>query len=331
MAPSRLNVERILCPIDFSEFSERALAQAVRIARWFEAKVTALHVVPTPLWVVSADPAVPYAVPADLLRAQRRETAEALERFVDPYRKDGAVVHARLLDGDPSRVIQATSLEMPADLVVMGTHGRTGFEHMLLGSVAEKVLRRATCPVLTVGGGAHPPRGGALFRRILCALDLTEASGKTLEAALSLAEENLARVCVLHVLEGLPGQSGPPRFRARPEVARIREELYEEAADRLRRGVPELARKFCTVTERVAEGTAWKEVLSVAEETGAELIVMGAHSSRAVDRAFFGSTVNQVVRQAHCPVLVARETPSRRTLGDLSDRQQTMPVVSPLG
>ena len=118
----------------------------------------------------------------------------------------------------------------------------------------------------------------------------------------------MARVSVLHVLEGLPGQSGPARYRARPEVARLRKEIFEEAEDRLRRAVPELAREFCTVNERVEEGTAWREVLRVAEETGAELIVMGAHSQGAVDRAFFGSTVSQVVREAHCPVLVVRET-----------------------
>ena len=106
MAPSRMKIERILCPIDFSEFSERALAQAVRIARWFEASVTAVHVIPTPLWVVSADPGVPYAVPADLLRVQREETAEALEGFVAPSPREGVVrslaaARRRPFAGDP--------------------------------------------------------------------------------------------------------------------------------------------------------------------------------------------------------------------------------------
>jgi nucleotide-binding universal stress UspA family protein len=322
-----MKIERILCPVDFSEFGDRALAQAARIARWFEASVTALHVIPTPLWVVSADPGVPYAVPADLLRVQREETAEALERLVDPHRAEGVVVHSRLQDGDPSRVIQEAALDLPADLLVMGTHGRSGFEHLLLGSVAEKVLRRATCPVLTVGTSSVPSPGGPLFRRILCALDLTEASGKTLETALSLAEENMARVTVLHVLEGLPGQSGPARYRARPEVARLRKEIFSEAEDRLRRAVPEVARVFCTVNERVEEGAAWRELLRVAEETGAELIVMGAHSRGAVDRAFFGSTVNHVVRQAHCPVLVVRERQAHQTTqADRAEARGAIPI-----
>ncbi len=308
MAPSRMKIERILCPTDYSEFSERALERAVRLARWFGARITAVHVVPpTPRWV-GADAGVAYVtVPEDLLRGSREEEAQALERFVVPYRGEGVPIHTRLLDGDPSRLIQEAALELPADLVVMGTHGRGGFEHLLLGSVTEKVLRRATCPVLTIGRGAPSKLEGPLFRRIVCALDLTEASARTIEVALSLAEENMARVTLVNVLEGLPGQAGPPFYRALPEILRLRRELFEEAEDRLHESVPIVARDFCSVSERVEEGTPWRVVLQVAEETCAELIVMGAHSRGSLDRAFFGSTVNHVVRQARCPVLVVRE------------------------
>jgi nucleotide-binding universal stress UspA family protein len=307
MVPARMQIERILCPVDYSDFSERALAQAVRLARWFEASVTAAHVVPPAPWAASPDTGPYVTLPADLLRARREDEAQALERFVGPYRGQGAAVHTRLLDGDASRAIQATAEDLPADLVVMGTHGRGGFEHLLLGSVTEKVLRRATCPVLTVGHARVAPTGGPLFRRILCALDLTDSSSRTLDMALSLAEENMAQVALLHVLEGVPGSSGPPRYRALPEVVRIRRELFKEAEDRLRRIVPDVAREFCTVSERVEEGVAWRELLKVAEAREVDLIVMGAHSRGALAHLFFGSTVSQVVRQAHCPVLVVRE------------------------
>jgi nucleotide-binding universal stress UspA family protein len=306
MVPTRMKIQRILCPTDYSEFAERALAQAVRLARWFEAEITVVHVIPTPLWVVSADPGVPYAVPADLLRVQRQEAAEALERFVAPYREEGAQIHTRLVDGDPSRLIQAAFRELPADLVVMGTHGRGGFEHLVLGSVTEKVLRRATCPVLTVGNAAPTVSGGPLFRHILCALDLAEGSEQTLDMALSLAEENMARVTLLHVLESVPGAAGPPRYRGLPQVARIRKELFEEAEGRLRRLAE--ARTFCAVSERVEEGSPWREVLRVADSSDACVIVMGAHSRGAFNQALFGSTANHVVREARCPVLVVRET-----------------------
>jgi nucleotide-binding universal stress UspA family protein len=308
MVPARLRIERILCPTDYSEFSHRAFERAVGLARWFGASITAVHVIPPTPWAGSADAGIPYTVPADLLRVQRQDEANALESFLTPYRREGVDIRTRLLDGDPSRLIQEAALEWPADLVVMGTHGRSGFEHLLLGSITEKVLRRATCPVLTVGRPSLSKREGPLFRRILCALDLTATSARTVDMALSLAEENMARVTLLHVLEDVPGQEGPPRYRSLPAVVRIRQELFAEAEDRLCRSVPPEARDFCSVSEHVVEGTPWRAVLQVADETGAELIVMGAHSRGALDRAFFGSTVNQVVRQARCPVLVVRET-----------------------
>jgi len=313
--PARMKVERILCPVDFSEFSQRALERAVRLAGWFEAEITVVHVIPANPWILPADAGVPSVmVPADLLRVQRQEAAEELERFVTPCRGEGVRIHTRLLDGDPSREIQAAATVLPADLLVIGTHGRGGFEHLLLGSVTEKLLRRATCPVLTVGN--TPARAeGPLFRRILCALDLTEASSRTLEVAMSLAEENMARVTLLHVLEGLPGEGKRSRH-ALPEVSRLREELRKEAEERLHESVPAAARDFCSVNERVEEGVPWREVLQVAGEVDAELIVIGAHSRGALDRMFFGSTANQVVRQAACPVLVVREIQAPRPVRD---------------
>jgi nucleotide-binding universal stress UspA family protein len=312
MMPSRMKIARILCPTDYSEFSERALIRAVRLARWFGASLTVVHVVPPMPWLATADAGTAYVtVPEDLLRTSREEEVKALQRFVAPYRGEGLALHTRLLDGDPSRLIQEAAVELPADLLVVGTHGRSGFEHLLLGSVTERVLRRATCPVLTVGNAAPTLFEGPLFRRIVCALDLTEGSARTLDVAVSLAEEDQARVTLVHALEGLPGPAGPLISRA-PEVVRLRRELLEEAEDRLHDSVPAEAREFCSVSERVEEGKPWRVVVQVAEETGAELIVMGAHSRGAVDRAFFGSTVNHVVRQARCPVLVVREMTARQ-------------------
>jgi nucleotide-binding universal stress UspA family protein len=314
-----MKVERILCPTDYSEFSEHALHRAVRLASWFEASITAVRVIPPTPWLVAADAGSPYvAVPADRLRAQRHEELEALERFVLPYHEEGVPIHTRLLEGDPSRQIQQAALELPADLLVMGTHGRGGFERLVLGSVTEKVVRRATCPVLTVGSGAPPRPDGHLFRRIVCALDLTEASSRTIDVALSLAEENMARVTLVHVLAGLPSQPGPPFYHALPQILRLRRELFEQAEDHLHSRVPTAVRDFLSVSERVEEGTPWRLVLQVAEETRAELIVMGAHSQGAVDRAFFGSTVNQVVRRAGCPVLVVREMSARQPARETS-------------
>jgi nucleotide-binding universal stress UspA family protein len=308
MLPPRMKIDRILCPTDYSEFSERALERAVRLARWFEACITVLHVVPSTRLLLPADVGVPsVVVPADLLRVQRQDEAEALERFVAPFRSEGVSIETRLVDGEPARHIQSAAEDLAADLVVMGTHGRGGFERFVLGSVTEKVLRQASCPVLIVGNDPMPEQG-SLFRRILCAVDLTESSAHTLEVALSVAGENMARVTLLHVLEGLPGPPEAMRYRGLPDLGRLRQEILDEAEARLHRCLPKDTRELFSVNERVEEGAPWRKVLEVAGETDAELIVMGAHARHAG----FGSTVGRVVRRASCPVLIVRETRARK-------------------
>jgi nucleotide-binding universal stress UspA family protein len=306
MALARVTIDRILCPTDFSELSELALERAVRLGRWFEARVTALHVVPRILAASApVEGGVLLGVPPGFLRAQREEADRALRRQIEPLLGEGAAIEAKLADGDPARAIQAEAEALPADLVVMGTHGRSGFEHLLLGSVAERVVRTAPCPVLTVRGrSADPP--GSLFRRILCAIDLTEASERTLDMALSLAEETLARVTLLHVVEGQLGESGPELYRPVPEAARLQRQLVDQAHEQLVRA-GQRVHGFCDVSERVETGSAWRGILRVAEETYADLVVMGTHARGAVGRLFFGSTANQVVRHATCPVLTVRE------------------------
>ena len=179
-------------------------------------------------------------------------------------------------------------------------------------SVTEKLVRRAPCPVLTVGQVPAHPGGGAPFRRILCAADLTHASERTLDVALSLASENDARITLLHVVEGLPGENGARLYLAVPEIGPLRRDLAEQARIQLSKAVPDAARAFCDVSERVETGTAWSEILRVAGEIDADLIVMGAHARGAVGRVLFGSTSCHVVRRATCPVLVIHETHEER-------------------
>jgi nucleotide-binding universal stress UspA family protein len=311
MALTRVTIERILCPTDFSEFSQRALQRALGLARWFKARVTALHVVPRAAWALPPGAYGTYiTVPAELIRSRQEAEAQALAGFVEPFLGEGIPIETMLVEGDPSREIQAAAEALPADLVVMGTQGHSALEHLILGSVTEKVLRRAPCPVLTVGRSAAVP-SGALFPRILCAADLTKASEATLAMALSLAEENLARVTLLHVVEGLLGETGPQLYRPVPETAPLRGMLVEQATERLREAARS-AHSFCDVSERVEAGAAWREILRVAESTRADLIVMGAHTHGALGRLLLGSTANRVVRLASCPVLIVRETAAHR-------------------
>jgi nucleotide-binding universal stress UspA family protein len=305
MAPTRPDINRILCPVDFSPFSAPALDHALRLARWFEARVEVLHVIPF-LPMSMAGGGVPD--PLEITAAMRDQAKEALADMVEAVLGEGVPIETKLLEGNPWRVILDEAAASAADLVVMGTHGRSGFEHLLLGSVTEKVLRRATCPVLTVGRLGPQQRKGPLFRRILCAADLTQASDQTFEVALSLASENDARITLLHVIASLPGEAEARFSLASREIEPLRLSLASQARSHLQEAVPDAARRFCDVSERVETGTPWSEILRVASEIEAELIVMGAHTRGAVGRMLFGSTASQVVRRATCPVLIVRET-----------------------
>ena len=137
---------RILCPIDFSECSGAALAEAVSSAKVFGAELTVLHVYQDPVYPPPMEGFV--GLSADVLMRVRADLEERLRALARPLRDEGAVVHTAMVDGAAYRAIIDYAKEWNADLIVMGTHGRTGFAHALTGSVTERVVRLAHCPVL---------------------------------------------------------------------------------------------------------------------------------------------------------------------------------------
>ncbi len=150
-------IRRILFPTDFSEYAEHAWAYALTFAKEFTAEVHLLHVLPPPPRLTET-----YAVnfdPDALLEAQRAEATAHLERQVDGAKAAGLAAQAAIRVGVDYHEILEHARAQAVDLIVMGTHGRTGLAHVLLGSVAEKVVRRAPCPVLTI---KHPSMTAAL-------------------------------------------------------------------------------------------------------------------------------------------------------------------------
>ena len=212
--------------------------------------------------------------------------------------------------GRPAHQILAHAAALPADLIVMGTHGSSGFEHLVLGSVTEKVLRKAPCPVLTV-----PPRAWATsslpFKRLLCAVDFSDWSLKALEMTFSLARQSGADVTLVHVIEWPWHEPPPPHLSELPRaqataLAEFRRSLELRATAQLQALTPEASPAHDAASSRVVHGTPYIEVLRVAAESHADLIVMGVHGRNAADLMLFGSTTNQVVRRATCPVLTVR-------------------------
>jgi nucleotide-binding universal stress UspA family protein len=299
-----VKIRNILCPTDFSEFSDWALGLALPLARWYHAEVAVMHVVPR---VLMHPEYFPYMQEPVLPASSVREQAlEELGRFVQKARAAGISAEVRLEEGDSVEEILECASGLPADMLVMGTHGRRGFERLVLGSVTEKILRKTPCPVLTVSNAPHclgTPEKPTCFKRILCPIDFSTSSVKALEYALSLAQEADSQLTLLHVVESLfdeslgQGSVNAPDFRAH---------LEQDAVEKLKEAVPSEARDWCTPEELVRAGRPYQQILKLAEEKNADLIVMGVQGRSAVDLTLFGSTTHHVVRQSPCPVLTMR-------------------------
>ena len=299
-------IARILCPIDFSDASVHAVEQAAAIARWSGATLTVLNVEHPIFMPVPTLPPPFDRIPDVRLSAVR----ERMTAFIRTASMDRIKTTTMVDIGEPVAKILEHVASLPADLVVIGTHGATGFEHLMLGSVTETILRKARCPVLTV-----PPRARTTsllpFRRILCAVDFSEWSIEALTLAASLAGDSRAALDVVHVIEWPWDEPPQPDLRELPPaqasaLMEFRRYLEVSATKRLEALIRAAVPDTCIAEPHIYHGKPYVELLLGAAEHDADLIVIGVHSHGHVDLALFGSTTNQVVRRATCPVLTLR-------------------------
>ena len=293
-------IRRILCAIDFSNISRDALGHAVAIAKWYRSSIAALHVIQSALLLPPIAPAetVVEAPTSDL----RRSFTEELHGWLEGAERAGVKTEALIDAGSPARCIldQASSLE--ADLIVMGTHGLGGFERFMLGSVAEKVLRKAACPVLTVPPSAVSS-ANVPYTHLLCPVDFSESSLEALRFAFSLAQEADARLTILHVFDWPPEDD---LLLQRFDVPAFRAVVEEEARTRLNGLVTDDVRVWCRPETKIGYGKPYRQILATAETDATDLIIMGVRGRNSLETTLFGSTTNHVVRSAHCPVLTLK-------------------------
>lgn len=274
-----MNLRHILCPVDFSDLSALALRHAALMARCGNARLTVAYAnsfSPPPYFTESRM--------ADLERQFRdsmREAESALRDFAfKQLDADMAPsIDLRVIEAAPVDAINRLARETKAGMIVMGTHGRTGMSRMMLGSVAERVLRESGIPVLTVRGDASGEL--AAPKNILCPVNNTPAARHAIEAAAAFARCFGGNVIALHVKES--------------DGAR--------AIDDLCAWLPEEARPHCTVRELTGGADAATEIISRARESPYDLLVMGSQHRRFFDSTVLGVTTARVVRHAPCPVL----------------------------
>jgi nucleotide-binding universal stress UspA family protein len=287
----RKKLECILCPVDFSEFSVRAYDYASSLSQHYGAKLLLFHAVE--MW---QHPSACFATTAKLYEefCQHLLTTgrEELQKFAEKHSPRAVHPECLTCEGMARESILSLAKERAVNLIVMGTHGVRGFDRLMLGSVTERVLRKAPCPVLAV----HAPGQSAVrraagepmeLREILFCTDFSDDANSALDYALSVASEYEAHLTLVHVLDGLT------------RLHRADDAAY----GRLDALIPEKWRNRGGIGSAVRSGTAYREISQVAREKQADLVIMAAHGSGSTGSAVFGSTTYRVVQLGNCPVL----------------------------
>jgi nucleotide-binding universal stress UspA family protein len=295
-----LNIRSILCPVDFSDASRQALHWAAAIASEWRSQLTV---------VTAVDPLLAEAARARFARDLVKEDVEpALRDFVDavpagPDRGAGTTLVAEI--GDPASVALAAAGRVGADLIVMGTHGLSGLKKIVLGSTAERVLRKTTIPVLAVTAseaGARIAEGAGRrvlqIEAVLAATDFSDAAIRATGQAAAIAQRLNARLILAHVVTPL---SVPGEFQQ--YVLGVDEQVSADARAQLEaqgRTLP-----VAVQTEIVVEiGRPADRISSIARDRGAGLIVMGLTSEKDANAVRPGAIAYPVVWQSHVPVMV---------------------------
>ena len=297
-----LDLKNILYLTDFSQPSEAALPFVSALGRGYDAHIDVLHV----------------------MTAACGYTSPGLNAITTQAEEDGATEQMKRIDSQLAGLQHETTIqrevgvwpavsreihEAGVDLIVLGTHGRTGTQKLMLGSVAEEIFRRSPVPVLTIGPRVRTStHNAARFHRIVFATDFSPESLAAARYAISLAQQNCAQLLLLLVLSKPqnPDES----------TTRVFELSVAEAIHRLYEIVPSDVTLECVPEVLVEFGRPAERIVEVAKHRSADLIVMGVrdaseHMSAATHLE--RSTAHKVVATAPCPVLTVRESISNRT------------------
>ncbi len=285
-----MQIREIIVPVDFSECSHAALERARTLAGGYRARIHLLHVV-SPLPYPAEFGYGPHVL-EEVEDHARRHLAE----WAQEARGGGCEVVEHLDRGVAVDAIARLADEVKAQLIVMGTHGHSGFSQLFLGSVAARTLRVAPCPVWTCRISEHVETEPV--RRVLVPTDFSPHAAHALEIAISLCGDLGAALDLVHVY-----QSPLPAFAEIPNRAELERE-QRDAAERMLGEVSERVRGAgLRGSANLREGPCAAEITRCAELHGSDLVVLGTRGHSGLRRAFLGSVAEHVLRSASCSVL----------------------------
>ena len=295
-----ISIRRILVPVDFSEPSQSAVDYGLSLALQFNSRLVLAHIVPSSTALIYTFPTESFAFEKE----QAKYARSTLPDLIPVEHRDRVDLQTVVKVGEVRSELLSIVKDEKIDLVVMGTHGRNAFERFLLGSLTERMLRKLNVPILTVSH-LDPARelrkaGPVPLRQVLYATDLSDNAAAGMKFSIELARGAGARLTVLHVLKALDTVYwGAEGGYIGPELETFR----EDAVSRLRHSIPDKAAEGVQINPMMIEGDPYREILRIADEEKADLIVINLQGKTLFERALLGSTAERVIRSAHVPVL----------------------------
>ena len=307
-----LHVRDILVPTDFSPHATHAITYAVALAKMYESTLHFVHCVDCSMYAQgTANSKFLSAEDLGTLESSMREHAESqMATFATGFESEGLTFVTHIAIGKPAQEILRAAENLSCDLVVLSTHGRSGLDHMVFGSVCERIVRQSSVPVLSIKRKSHEcvdcVTSEIHVRKVLFPYDFSDYSERALPAAVALCRDFQAKLIIVHVNEIPP---------ALPDV-------MPEVSLQMNAGIDDYARQTMERLKPVLRdvdaelmmllGAPHREISKLVHEAQIDLVVMATHGRSGVAHMLFGSVAEKVVRTAQCPVLTIRpvEVPS---------------------
>lgn len=296
-----LRIDKILYPTDFSDTAAEALPHALHLAEKYGAELHMLHA----HVLHESDPinaAHSFPRMQELYDILERNAEDQMDAALERYPTELKIERVQVRGISAPTSILEYSEQQAIDLIVMGTHGRRGLRRLLLGSVAEEIVRLAPCPVLTVPERDRVPAGR--FEKIVVPVDFSEYAALALTYAHELAAVYAAQLLLLHIVDEVVYPDFYPPVM--PSGGRMTDELGAQSVTRLRELLAETGRPDVRADVHVRSGKAAPEIAHFTESEAADLVVIASHGLTGLSHMLLGSVTEQVIRRAHCPVFTVK-------------------------